>query len=92
MVPVNAEGGAWWVLLAPLVRGCLEGDDGEVGRKRGVTVGKENPPLIQEGSLGNFTPLGPSCGSGSLDHLLSSFTKNLSNDTCFCLCFRMPLK
>ena len=32
-------------------RDWLEGDDGEVGRRRGVTVGKENPPLIEESSL-----------------------------------------
>ena len=32
-------------------RDWLEGDDGEVGGRRGVTVGKENPSLIQESSL-----------------------------------------
>ena len=31
--------------------GWLEGDDGEVERRKVVTVGKETTPLIQEGSL-----------------------------------------
>ena len=69
-------------------RGWLEGDDGEVGRNRGVTVTDSGGLSL----LGNFTPLGPGCGSGSFDCLLGSFTKNLSNDTCFCLRLRMPLK
>lgn len=61
--------------------GWLEGDDGEVGKRRGVPVGKRMPPLIQEGSLlGSFTPLGPGCGSESLCCLLDSFTKNLPDD------------
>lgn len=47
--------------------GWLEGDDGEVGKRRGATVGKRIPPLILEGFvLGSFTLLGPGCGSGSL--------------------------
>ena len=37
-------------------RGWLEEDDGEVERRRRVTVGKENPPLIQEGSLLGISP------------------------------------
>ena len=60
--------------------GWLEGDDGEEERDN---WGEGEPPLIQEGSLGNFTPLGPGCDSRSIYCILGSFTKNLSNDISF---------
>lgn len=67
-----------------LPTGWLEGDGGE--EKRG-TVGKVDPTLIQEGSLENFTPLGPVYSSGALGCLLGSFTKNTSHNIFFCFHF-----
>lgn len=63
--------------------GWLKGDSGgKLGSRGYCREGSDSGGLSL---FGNVTPPGPCCGSESLDCLLGSFTKNLSDDTCFCL-------